>query len=179
MTCAEGSDETSTGGICHDLDMPGGTYVTYAVAAVDPAGNESALSAPLVVRTGDRVAPGPVTGVQAVPRADGVLVSWAASDEDDVERHAVWTGARQADGTVTWLGPTSCREGTSGPLAVLCGDLPDGETYVYAVVARDLWATRCPRATRRSRSSRPPNWTSGRPGPSSGTGTSAARVTAP
>ncbi|MFC9290246.1 PA14 domain-containing protein [Streptomyces sp. NPDC057052] len=139
VTCAEESDETSTGGTCHDLGMPAGTYVTYAVAAVDPAGNESALSAPLVVRTGDRVAPGPVTGVLATPRADGVLVSWAASDEDDVERYAVWTGARQADGTVKWLGPTSCREGTSDPLAVLCGDLPDGETYVYAVVAKDLW----------------------------------------
>ncbi|MFF4656317.1 fibronectin type III domain-containing protein [Streptomyces sp. NPDC001381] len=139
VTCAEESDETSTGGICRDLDMPEGTYVTYAVAAVDPAGNESVPSAPLVVRTGDRVAPGPVTGVRATPRADGVLVSWAASTEDDVERYAVWTGARQADGTVKWLGLSSCREGTSDPLAVLCGDLPDGETYVYAVVARDLW----------------------------------------
>ncbi|WP_454320453.1 PA14 domain-containing protein [Streptomyces phaeoluteigriseus] len=139
VNCAEGSDETSTGGICHDLDMPAGTYVTYVVAAVDPAGNESALSAPLVVRTGDRVAPGPVTGVTATPRADGVLVSWAASTEDDLDGYAAWTGARQADGTVKWLGSASCREGTSDPLAVLCGDLPDGETYVYAVVAKDRW----------------------------------------
>ncbi|HWU12177.1 MAG TPA: PA14 domain-containing protein [Streptomyces sp.] len=139
VTCAEGSDQTSTGGGCHDLDMPEGTYVAYAVTAVDPAGNESALSAPLVVRTGDRVAPGPVTGVTAVPRADGVLVSWAASTEDDIERYTAWTGARQADGTVKWLSSTACREGTSDPLATLCGDLPDGETYVYAVVAEDLW----------------------------------------
>ncbi|WP_179202675.1 PA14 domain-containing protein [Streptomyces caniscabiei] len=145
VTCAEeSSDETSTGGVCHDLDMPAGTYVTYAVAAVDPAGNESALSAPLVVRTGDRVAPGPVTGVKATPRADGVLMSWAASTEDDIERYAAWTGARQADGTVKWLGSSSCREGTSDPLAVLCGDLPDGETYVYAIVARDRWGNALP-----------------------------------
>ncbi|WP_327187041.1 PA14 domain-containing protein [Streptomyces sp. NBC_01334] len=144
VTCAEESDETSTGGLCHDLDMPAGTYVTYAVAAVDPAGNESALSAPLVVRTGDRVAPGPVTGVTATPRADGILMSWAASTEDDVERYAVWTGVRQADGTVKWLTTASCREGTSDPLGVLCGDLPDGETYVYAVVARDLWGNALP-----------------------------------
>ncbi|MFG2424107.1 PA14 domain-containing protein [Streptomyces sp. NPDC048448] len=139
VTCAEESDETSTGGICHDLDMPAGTYVSYAVAAVDPAGNESALSAPLVVRTGDRVAPGPVTGVKATPRADGVLVSWAASTEDDVDRYAVWNGVRQADGTVKWLSSTSCAEGTSDPLAVICGDLPDGETFVYAVLALDRW----------------------------------------
>ncbi|GAB7106869.1 hypothetical protein JCM4814A_51830 [Streptomyces phaeofaciens JCM 4814] len=139
VTCAEESDETSTGGLCHDLDMPAGTYVTYAVAAVDPAGNESALSAPLVVRTGDRVAPGPVTGVKATPRADGVLLSWDASAEDDADGYVAWTGARQADGSVKWLSATSCREGTSDPLAVLCGDLPDGETYVYAVVAKDRW----------------------------------------
>ncbi|MFF3941031.1 PA14 domain-containing protein [Streptomyces phaeofaciens] len=139
VTCAEESDETSTGGLCHDLDMPAGTYVTYAVAAVDPAGNESALSAPLVVRTGDRVAPGPVTGVKATPRADGVLVSWDASAEDDADGYVARTGTRQADGSVKWLGTTSCREGTSDPLAVLCSDLPDGETYVYAVVAKDRW----------------------------------------
>ncbi|WP_367321739.1 fibronectin type III domain-containing protein [Streptomyces sp. HUAS ZL42] len=145
VTCAaEESDETSTGGVCHDLDMPEGTYVTYAVAAVDPAGNESALSAPLVVRTGDRVAPGPVTGVKATPRADGVLMSWAASPEDDVERYVGWTGTRQADGTVEWLTVASCREGTSDPLAVLCGELPDGETYVYAIVAKDRWGNVLP-----------------------------------
>ncbi|MGW1500397.1 PA14 domain-containing protein [Streptomyces mirabilis] len=144
VTCAEGSDETSTDGKCYDLGMPAGTYVTYAVVAVDPAGNESALSAPLVVRTGDRVAPGPVTGVKATPRADGVLVSWAASTEDDVESYVVRNGARQADGTVKWLGTSSCWEGTSDPLAVLCGDLPDGETYVYSVVARDRWGNALP-----------------------------------
>ncbi|MFJ2651839.1 PA14 domain-containing protein [Streptomyces sp. NPDC087420] len=145
VTCPrEESEETATGGICHDLDMPVGTYVTYAVAAVDPAGNESALSAPFVVRTADRVAPGPVTGVKAVPRADGVLVSWTASTEDDVDGYVARTGTRQPDGTVKWLGSASCREGTSDPLAVLCGELPDGETYVYAVVAKDRWSNALP-----------------------------------
>lgn len=139
VTCAEGSDETSADGKCYDLGMPAGTYVTYAVVAVDPAGNESALSAPHVVRTGDRIAPGPVTGVKATPRADGVLVSWAASTDDDVESYVVRNGTRQADGTIKWLGTSSCWEGTSDPLAVLCGDVPDGETYVYSVVARDRW----------------------------------------
>lgn len=139
VTCAEQSDETSTDGRCRDRGMPAGTYVTYAVAAVDPSGNESALSAPFVVRTGDRVGPGLVTGVRATPRADGVLVSWAASPEDDVESYMTWSGARQADGTIKWFGSAGCWNGTSDPLSVLCGDLPDGETYVYAVVARDRW----------------------------------------
>jgi fibronectin type 3 domain-containing protein len=139
VTCARGeSDETSTGGLCHDVDMPAGAFVTYAVTAVDPAGNESALSAPIVVRTGDRVAPAPVTGLKATPRADGVLLSWSASTEEDVDRYVAWIGTQQADGTVKWLG-YGCAEGTSDPLAVLCGDLPDGETHVYAVVARDRW----------------------------------------
>ncbi|MFM9797306.1 hypothetical protein ACKI1M_48295, partial [Streptomyces turgidiscabies] len=79
VACAEeGSNEAGNGGRCVDLDMAMNTYVTYAVTAVDPDGNESGYSAPLVVRTGDTVAPGPVTGVKVTPRADGMLVSWAA-----------------------------------------------------------------------------------------------------
>jgi fibronectin type 3 domain-containing protein len=125
-------------GMCTDTGTSQGAYYTYAVTAVDAAGNESELSGPVTVRTADRVAPGPVTGVKATPRKDGVLVSWAASPEDDVASYAVWTGARQDDGTVKWTS-ASCREGSADPLAVLCGDLPDGEPYVYAVIAKDRW----------------------------------------
>ncbi|MFI0987641.1 hypothetical protein [Streptomyces exfoliatus] len=148
VTCAEGSDSTGNNGRCRDLDMTAGAYYTYAVTTVDPAGNESALSAPLTVRTGDRVAPRPVTGGTATPRADGVLVRWSASTEDDLGAHPsayrVWTGVPQADGSVKWLAAASCAEGTSEPLAVLCGDMPDGETYVYAVVAIDRWYNQLP-----------------------------------
>ncbi|WP_408053083.1 PA14 domain-containing protein [Streptomyces sp. HO565] len=140
VTCAdEGSNEASNGGACVDLDMPVNTYVTYAITAVDPDGNESAYSAPLVVRTGDSVAPGPVTGVKVTPRGDGMLVSWAASPEDDIAEYVVWTGVRQSDGTVKWLDTSRCSEGTSNPLAILCGDLPDGATHMYAVTAKDHW----------------------------------------
>ncbi|HEY9370783.1 fibronectin type III domain-containing protein [Streptomyces sp.] len=139
VTCAEGSNEAGNGGKCYDLTMPAGTYVTYAVVAVDPYKNESAYSAPLVVRTGDRVAPEPVTGVQVTPRRDGMLVSWAASAEDDVEGYYVWTGRLQLDGSISWISSNQCRDGESDPLAILCGGLPDGETYVYAVVAKDRW----------------------------------------
>ncbi|MGW8768505.1 PA14 domain-containing protein [Streptomyces sp. NPDC055815] len=146
VTCdAEGSYFAGDDGHCRDLGMTAGTYYSYAVTAVDAAGNESALSAPLTVRTGDRVAPGPVTGVTATPRADGVLVSWNASAADDLDDAAyayrVWTGAQQADGSVKWLSATACGSGsTREPLADLCGGLPDGETYVYAVVANDRWS---------------------------------------
>ncbi|MFD5098593.1 PA14 domain-containing protein [Streptomyces albidochromogenes] len=140
VTCTEynvqGSDPME--GQCGDTGMDRGAHYTYAVTAVDAAGNESEYSGPVTVRTGDRVAPAPVTGVKATPREDGVLVSWAASTEDDIEQYYVWTGVREDDGTIKWRG-YDCREGVSDPLAVLCGGLPDGETYVYAVVAKDRW----------------------------------------
>ncbi|MFB7337744.1 PA14 domain-containing protein [Streptomyces adustus] len=139
VTCTEPSDQYTDGGVCRDLDMPAGTYVTYAVTSVDRAGNESTLSAPLVVRTGDHVAPGPLTGLKATPRADGVLLSWDASSEDDVDGYRVYAGVKEADGSVTWTLNSQCADGTSDPLAILCGDLPDGETYLYAVVAKDHW----------------------------------------
>ena len=145
VTCdAEGSNEADNGGACVDLDMPVNTYVTYAVTAVDPDGVESAYSAPLVVRTGDDVAPGPVTGVKVTPRADGMVVSWAASPEDDIDEYVVWKGIRQTDGTVKWLGPDTCWDNPSDPLATLCGDLPDGTKHVYAVVAVDRWGNKLP-----------------------------------
>ncbi|MFJ9635566.1 PA14 domain-containing protein [Streptomyces sp. NPDC101178] len=133
------AEESDDAGNCYDVGMPANTYVTYAVTAVDPYGNESAYSAPLVVRTGDTVAPGPVTGVKVTARGDGMLVSWAASPEDDIDEYVVWKGTRQAGGTVKWLGPDTCSEGTSNWLAILCGNLPDGQTHVYAVVAKDHW----------------------------------------
>ncbi|MEU8525523.1 PA14 domain-containing protein [Streptomyces sp. NPDC048629] len=140
VTCdEEQSNEASNRGTCVDLGMPMNTYVTYAVTAVDPGGNESAYSTPVVVRTGDTVAPGPVTGVKVTPRADGMVVSWAASPEDDIDEYVVWKGVREADGTVKWLGPDSCWDNPSNPLATLCGDLPDGTKHVYAVVAVDRW----------------------------------------
>lgn len=148
VTCAEGSNFTGSKSHCRDLGMSAGAYYTYAVAAVDRVGNESALSAPLTVRTGDRVAPGPVTGVTATPRADGVLVRWDASTADDLDDHPhayrVWRGAPQADGSVKWLTSTACDGGESEPLMDLCGAMPDGETYVYAVVAQDRWDNELP-----------------------------------
>ncbi|MFG2329992.1 fibronectin type III domain-containing protein [Streptomyces sp. NPDC048604] len=140
VTCTEyyvqGADPIE--GQCGDTGASRGTNYTYAVDAVDAAGNESELSTPVTVRSGDRVAPGPVTGVKATPRKDGVLVSWDASPEDDIASYAVWTGVRQDDGTLQLVN-SECREGQSDPLAVLCGDLPDGQLYEYVVVAKDRW----------------------------------------
>ncbi|MER8046817.1 PA14 domain-containing protein [Streptomyces sp. NPDC094032] len=139
VTCAEGSRYSSSRmNECHDLDMTPGVYYTYTATTVDPAGNESALSAPLTVRTGDLVAPAPVTGLTATPRGDGVLLNWTASAEDDLAGYWAWTGLKQADGTLKWV-VSHCWEGPADPLAVLCGDLPDGDDYVFAVTGKDRW----------------------------------------
>ncbi|MFE5911257.1 PA14 domain-containing protein [Streptomyces wedmorensis] len=144
VTCdAEGSYFFSYRGYCRDLEMNAGTYYTYAVTALDPTGNESALSVPLTVRTGDLVAPGPVTGVTATPRADGVLVRWDASTADDLDDiryvYRVWMGVQGDDGRITWRASIGCAGDMRDPLAEVCGNLPDGETYVFAVVATDRW----------------------------------------
>ncbi|MFF5447133.1 hypothetical protein [Streptomyces sp. NPDC012888] len=135
---------------CVDRERTPGLHHTYAVTAVDPDGNESALSTPMTVRSGDVVPPGPVTGLRGTPRKDGVLLRWTVSPEDDVVTYNALRGAARADGTIEWL--DTCDDGTADPLAILCTDVPDGETYVYTVVAKDRWDNRLvpgdPRAAR-------------------------------
>ncbi|WP_329571897.1 fibronectin type III domain-containing protein [Streptomyces sp. NBC_01361] len=126
---------------CADRAAALDTAYTYGVAVRDGAGNESAVSDTVTVTTSDRVPPRPVTGLKATPRGDGTLLSWdkPAGGEDIVAHHAQ-RGVRQADGTVKWQGPyLPCVDGKDDPLAILCIDVPDGETYVYAVTAEDKW----------------------------------------
>lgn len=124
-------------GTCEDRDMAPGTHQTYVVAAVDGNGNMSPFSPPHTVRTADTVAPAPVTGLRATAHPDGTLLTWAASPEDDFASYHVMYGVRRADGTVAWDG--TCVDGNIDPLAILCPDLPDGQTRVYAVRAMDRW----------------------------------------
>ncbi|WP_051845705.1 fibronectin type III domain-containing protein [Streptomyces globisporus] len=121
---------------CADHDMAQGSYHTYAVTAVDPVGNESALSAPITVRSGDRVAPAPVVDLNATPRADGMLLTWKPPADDDIVRYLAYQGVTGENGTISW---SSCLEGASDPLAMVCPDIPDGESRVYAVTAMDRW----------------------------------------
>ncbi|WP_327266532.1 hypothetical protein OG444_38570 [Streptomyces sp. NBC_01232] len=135
VTCVKVGDNGD--GLCTDESMAPGSQYTYAVTAVDMTGNESALSAPVTLRSGDRVAPGPVTGLKATPRNDGMLLSWSAPAEDDVTSYVGLRGVRQPDGTIRWL--DRCTDEGSDALAMLCADMPDGETNVYVVVAKDRW----------------------------------------
>lgn len=125
-------------GPCTDQSMAPGAVYTYAVSAVDMVGNESARSAPITVRSGDQVAPGPVTGLKATPRKDGMLLRWTAPVEDDVASYVGLRGTRQPDGTIRWT-DSNCTDEASDPLAMLCSGIPEGGTYVYAVIAKDLW----------------------------------------
>ncbi|MFD3532827.1 fibronectin type III domain-containing protein [Streptomyces sp. NPDC058664] len=121
---------------CEDEDMAPNGYHTYAVTAVDPVGNESPLSAPVTIRSGDSVAPAPVVDLKATPRADGTLLTWKPPADDDVVGYSAWQGVAGENGTIAWAG---CREGQSDPLAMVCPNVPDGEAAVYAVSARDRW----------------------------------------
>ncbi|GHF94814.1 fibronectin type III domain-containing protein [Streptomyces filamentosus] len=133
LACADRS-YTASGGRCTDRDMDQGRYYTYVVTAVDSTGNESLRSAPFTVRSGDRVAPGPVVDLRATPRADGALLTWKPPADDDIAGYSGWQGVTGENGTVAW---STCREGSADPLAMVCPGVPDGETVVYAVAAWD------------------------------------------
>ncbi|MEE1942409.1 PA14 domain-containing protein [Streptomyces sp. TRM 70361] len=122
---------------CYDTDWEFDTAYTYGVTLTDGEGNESAPSAPATVTTADRVAPRPLTGLTATPRADGMLLRWEAPADDDIASYRGMFGVRQSDGTMRWTG--QCPDRADDPLAVLCPHVPDGETYVYAVTAKDVW----------------------------------------
>ncbi|MFF3894166.1 PA14 domain-containing protein [Streptomyces sp. NPDC001812] len=123
--------------VCYDESWELDTTYTYGVVFTDWQGNESAPSRTVTVTTADRVAPRPVTGLTATPRADGMLLRWNASTEDDIASYRALRGARQTDGSVKWLG--TCTLGQDDPTAALCIDVPNGESYVYAVYAVDTW----------------------------------------
>jgi hypothetical protein len=123
--------------VCYNESWELDTTYTYGVVFTDWQGNESAPSPTVTVTTADRVAPRPVTGLTATPRADGMLLRWNASTEDDIASYRALRGVRQADGSVKFLG--TCVLGQDDPTAALCINVPDGESYVYAVYAVDKW----------------------------------------
>ncbi|PAZ13966.1 hypothetical protein CLM62_21025 [Streptomyces sp. SA15] len=122
---------------CYDTGWALDTTYTYGVTFTDWQGNESAPSDTVTVTTADGVAPPPVTGLTATPRADGMLLRWNAAADDDIAYYWAAQGVRQADGSFKATNP--CVRGTDDPLAALCIGVPDGETAVYAIYAVDKW----------------------------------------
>ena len=74
-----------------------------------------------------------------------MVLRWDQPVDDDVASYRALRGVRQVDGTVRWVGFLGCSDSkeagdsNADPLAMLCIQEPNGETYVYAVIARDIW----------------------------------------
>ncbi|MEU3077987.1 fibronectin type III domain-containing protein [Streptomyces laurentii] len=134
VTCGWDSDSADNRGNCNDVAKRQGTHYTYAVAAVDPFGNEGPLSAPLTVR----VALPPVTGLKATPRTDGVFLEWDASTEPDLARYQVFKAESydDGDGGTIWLAHRVDYLSPSDT-SFLHGSEADGETVRYVVVPED------------------------------------------
>ncbi|ELS55114.1 putative Fibronectin type III domain protein (Precursor) [Streptomyces viridochromogenes Tue57] len=125
---------------CTDESFELDTTYTYGVTLIDGAGNESAVSSTVTVTTEDPYPPLPLTGLTATPRADGTVLRWDPPADDDIAAYRAFRGVRQSDGSVKWLGELAhCADNGDDPLAMLCIDIPDGETYVYTVIATDVW----------------------------------------
>ena len=125
---------------CADEEFEFDTTYTYGVVISDWQDNRSAPSNTVTVTTSDRTAPLPLTGLTATPRADGTELRWNAPADDDIASYRALRGVRQDDGTVKWIGELAhCADDAEDPLAMLCIDIPDGETYVYTVIAEDVW----------------------------------------
>ncbi|MFF9274605.1 fibronectin type III domain-containing protein [Streptomyces griseosporeus] len=139
-----GSDGSYTHSCYAPDDWEFDTTYTYGVRAVDPAGNASA-PATSTVTTRDNVAPRPLPGLKATPRADGMKLSWDTPLDDDITRYYGRVLAPQADGSVKVI--STCEDSADDPQALLCIGVPDGETYVYQVYARDKWDNVTPLST--------------------------------
>jgi YD repeat-containing protein len=114
---------TSTG--YSDTGLAQYTNYTYTVAAYDAAGNTSAVSSSVVVRTRDTSAPSVPTGVTATGVSGSQInVSWAAaSDNVGVTGYRVYRNGAQI------ASPTSTSFADTG--------LPQATGYTYTVAAVD------------------------------------------
>jgi lysophospholipase L1-like esterase len=121
---------TTTGSSYTASSLPAGTAVSFKVAARDPSGNTSALSAasnsviPTASSGADTTPPGTST-LTAKPKAASVLLSWtAATDDIGVTNYRVYRDGTQVTRTGNVLTYTD-------------GSLTNGQRYSYTVAAED------------------------------------------
>ncbi|UYM06035.1 sigma-70 family RNA polymerase sigma factor [Solicola gregarius] len=112
---------TSTGPEFTDASATDGSTYTYSVRAVDRAGQESELSEQVSVAY-DPVPAAP-TGVVAEVRGSEIVVNWAANGEPDLKTYEVFRNGTPIGRTTD---PTFAD-----------GNIVDGQTYTYSVVAID------------------------------------------
>ncbi|OEJ59975.1 hypothetical protein BGM19_20285 [Streptomyces agglomeratus] len=125
-----------------DAAPPAGATYYYWVVAVDHAGNGGPVSNEVAVSVaGNTTAPAALTGVTAVPKENGVTLSWDASKEPGLDHYRVLRGTL-ADGQWTYapvidswhLKPWEIT-GTTFHDAVPA----DGQKVRYSVVAIDQY----------------------------------------
>ncbi|MEV6053845.1 PA14 domain-containing protein [Streptomyces sp. NPDC052107] len=120
-----------------DTDIERSTTHTYAVQALDDAGNGAPRSAPVTVRhVGDYTPPPAVTGLTATPQGNGVLLDWDDSTADDVDHYEIHRGVYR-DGAWTYTDITAGLAFGTVWSRNRDVSLPDGEHLRYVVVAVD------------------------------------------
>jgi len=112
-----------------DADLEASTLYFYAVRAVDPTGNTSARAAPVSAQTAGIAAPSGVTTEGSIKR---IVVSWQASDAEDLRGYNVYRSTR-SDGGYTRLTGVEGTSYTTGQTAYIDSGLTGGVTFFYQV----------------------------------------------
>lgn len=128
---------------------PGATY-SYRVVALDHEGNGGTPSAELSFTvTGNTTAPAAVTGVKAVPKENGVALSWDASKDPGLAHYLVLRGTL-VDGQWTYKAvphPSDFQPWEVTGTAFHDYVPADGQRVRYAVVAVDQYGNQLTPAT--------------------------------
>ncbi|WP_180357733.1 fibronectin type III domain-containing protein [Streptomyces sp. NP160] len=109
-----------------DTGLANGRAYSYAVVAVDAAGNRSAPSGATTTTPRDAVAPAAPTAVSATPGSGSATVRWTAPADTDLAGYRVL----RADGTTAGS--------VSAPAtSLVVSGLTNGTTYTFRVVVTD------------------------------------------
>ncbi|MHA7287364.1 malectin domain-containing carbohydrate-binding protein [Arthrobacter sp. MDT3-44] len=114
-----------------------GEEYSYALTAVDTAGNESAQSNESMITlaaTDDAVAPAVVTGLKAVGGDTSVALSWTASSATDLTGYTIY---RSLQPDVAATGSALSGAGTVQGVTYTDSTAVNGTTYFYTITATD------------------------------------------